>query len=233
MSSERRYTSGEIETIFARAAKRAETAPHTRSDGTGLTLRELTEIGIEAGIPPELVAEAAGSLDRDEALRRMLWLPVGLHRVVSLERNPTEREWERLVADLRETFGATGRIQEHGGLRQWTNGNLYAFVEPTGSGYRLRMGTTKGSAPALLGTGVICLIMALYFFLLPYFVFTDSTLVPALVSAAGAIGTLGYASLSLPAWASTRDRQMAGIAERLTASMAAEALPPERDETRA
>ena len=60
-------------------------------------------------------------------------MPVGVSRTVTSAGNFTEREWERLVVDLRETFDAKGAVKREGSFRQWTNGNLQALVEPTAS----------------------------------------------------------------------------------------------------
>jgi len=54
----------------------------------------------------------------------------------------TDAEWERLVADLRRTFDAKGKVEVQGRLRSWTNGSLQLHVEPEDSGYTVRMRTT-------------------------------------------------------------------------------------------
>ena len=76
-------------------------------------------------------------------------MPIAVGRTLPLPRPLTDREWGMLVTDLRETFGATGRVGEDGNARYWRNGNLHAFVEPAEGGYRLRLGTVKGNAIAL------------------------------------------------------------------------------------
>ena len=115
----------------------------------GLTLAELQAIGHEVGLPPERIFEAASALDRRREVppsRTSLGVPISVGLTVDLPRAPTDREWDMLVAELRTTFRARGRVESTGGSRQWVNGNLHAYVEPTQSGYRLRMGTLKGNA---------------------------------------------------------------------------------------
>src|SRR6185369_2512687 len=65
-----------------------------------------------------------------------------------------EDEWDRLVVDLRETFDARGTIRSDGSLKQWTNGNLQALLEPTATGHRLRLRTVMGAARAQLTAGL-------------------------------------------------------------------------------
>jgi hypothetical protein len=69
---------------------------------------------------------------------RAAGLPIGVGRTVELDRPRSDSDWERLVADLRETFEARGMVRYDGPFRQWTNGNLQALIEPTPSGHRLR-----------------------------------------------------------------------------------------------
>lgn len=161
MSDDRRYTPAEIETIFQIAASEP---PASGGDSArdGLTLPELQTIGEEVGLPPERVAEAAAWLDRRRPVRRLTTAgaPVGLQMSFDLPRAPTDREWGMLVAELRRTFGAEGRIGATGGMWEWRNGNLYAAIEPTKEGYQLRMGTRKGDAPGLALAGLMMLFVA-------------------------------------------------------------------------
>ena len=85
-----------------------------------MTLEELQRIGQEAGIEPARVAQAAATLaarGTPAPMRRSLGVPIGVSRVVDLPRAPTDREWERLVAEFRTTFGTQGRERTSGGLR--------------------------------------------------------------------------------------------------------------------
>ncbi len=154
--TDRRYSEEEVATIFERAAEAQQSARRHLPAGEGMTLADLEEIGRDVGIPTDLVVQAAKSLDRGERPggRSYLGLPVGVGRTVELDRRLTEEEWEHLVVDLRETFDARGRVSSHGSLRQWTNGNLQALLEPTPSGHRLRLKTVRGNAIALMSAGL-------------------------------------------------------------------------------
>lgn len=213
MDNERRFDGEEIEAILDRAVTAREASDAARLPHEGLTLAELKDVGREVGIPAERIEEAARALDRTGGVARTLGLPLSVGRSFALPRPPTDAEWDQLVADLRATFGATGTVHRDGGLRGWTNGNLHAWIEPDGSGYRLRMGTSKGSARQLGAVGAGMLGMS--------GILGTLTAVGADVPLAGAgallamgVGTLVAALGSTPAWARTRLEQIDGVARR-------------------
>jgi hypothetical protein len=224
--TERRYTEDEVAEIFQRATEAQHGGVRRLPSGEGTTLDALQEIGREVGIAPDLIAQAARSLDRRGQLtkRRFLGLPIGVGRTVELERRLSDEEWERLVIDLRETFDARGRLGQDGAFRQWTNGNLQALLEPTEKGHRLRLRTIKGSAYALMmsGLGMLGVAgLALVKALVSGFGVAELSSVATLVALAG--GLFGFGALQLPGWARTRQRQM----EEITARVAASVSPPE------
>jgi hypothetical protein len=224
--TERRYTEDEVAEIFQRATEAQHGGVRRLPSGEGTTLDALQEIGREVGIAPDLIAQAARSLDRRGQLtkRRFLGLPIGVGRTVELERRLSDEEWERLVIDLRETFDARGRLRQDGAFRQWTNGNLQALLEPTEKGHRLRLRTIKGSAYALMmsGLGMLGVAgLALVKALVSGFGVAELSSVATLVALAG--GLFGFGALQLPGWARTRQRQM----EEITARVAASVSPPE------
>jgi hypothetical protein len=164
MTDERRYHDEEIAEIFEAAATPQRSNPRTLSSGDGLTLEQLQEIGREVGVAPERIAEAATALDlRRSALprRTTLGMPISVGRSVTLPRAPTDREWELLVGELRDTFQAQGKEGSRGSVREWTNGNLHASVEPTENGYRLRMGSLKGDAVPINMMGISAILVGL------------------------------------------------------------------------
>lgn len=216
MADERKYREEEVKEIFDLAARRDEIGRPDVSDEGGLTLAELQEVGREVGIEPREIAEAAFALDaRGEGLprRTVLGVPISVGRVVELPRAVTDREWDVLVGDLRETFGAKGKISSQGGVREWTNGNLHAFLEPTATGHRLRLGTQKGSAVPAFIFGAVGLAVGLALFTL--FFFEDlgraSLVIPTLMAILGSV-ILASNVISLPRWAREREGQMEHIA---------------------
>lgn len=232
--SERRYDDAEVTAILARASELPSSASPPSAAGNGLTLAQLQEIGREVGIAPEAIAQAARGLvhGTPHVARRYLGLPLTVTHTVALGRRITDAEWEQLVVQFRDTFDARGKTVVQGGLRQWTNGNLQALVEPTPSGDRLRLRTTKGDARTAVGGGLAIMgisSVGLLVSLLP-----AAAGAPALDAMFGALSVFGagMAALSawrLPRWAETRRQQMQGIAERLTAEppSATPLLPPE------
>lgn len=215
MIDDRRYSEEEVRRIFDEASMAQEEERGRLPAEGGMTLDELRRIGSEVGIRPEHVERAAHSLVTDPASgrRRVLGLPIGVGRTVELDRRLTDREWEALVVDLRETFDARGSVSGSGSFRQWTNGNLQALLEPVGDTQRLRLRTTKGSARALMTAGGVMAAVA-----------TISALVavvfgagdPASAMELGLIGAglFGFGAVQLPVWASTRERQMEAVATR-------------------
>lgn len=224
MTEERTYDEGEVAEIFEAATDAQRTARARMTGGKGLTLRDLHGIAEEVGIPADLITRAAHDVaaPRDAMTRKRMGVPFGVVRTVELPRALTELEWQRLVASLRETFGATGRVEGSGELRQWWNGNLRVLMEPTGSGHRLRMTTTKGDLQPILAMGFSILAMALVLLVAGMVSGTIDVAAPIVLGFLG-IGTLGVGLGRLPFWARTRARQMDEIAARVTEVAA---LPP-------
>lgn len=218
MTDERRYGEDEVSEIFALAASEASSSLPTIREPEGLTLAELQAVGSEVGLAPERVAQAAASLDRSVAAvpsREWFGAPVSVGRVVQLPREATDREWQFLLADLRETFAAKGEVSEHAGVREWSNGNLHAVLEETEAGHRLRLGTRKGNASEIVGLGFVGLAMAVFFTIVMFASGKTggALFIPALFAAAGGTA-LTATRLSLPKWAAEREAQMEHIASR-------------------
>lgn len=225
--TDRRYSEAEVAEIFKRAAEAQQTARRQLPTGEGMTLAALQEIGGEVGIPPELVAQAAQGIDRagSPTGRRVLGLPLGVGRTVELGRKLTDEEWDHLVVDFRETFQARGQVRQDGSLRQWTNGNLQALLEPTPTGDRLRLRTMNGNARGLMLGGLAIVGIALGPAVVAVFETGLGEAIRQLVPMALAGAALfGVGAFRLPRWAQNRARQMEGVAARLT--MLAKTPPP-------
>jgi len=223
MSDERRYRDDEVAEIFEAASLPEVSRPGAQS-AEGLTLTELQAIGREVGISPERIAEAASSLARTQPSiprRTELGMPLSAGHVIDLPRALTDREWALVVADLRETFGARGKESSQGETRQWTNSNLHAFVEPTRTGYRLRLGTVKGDGMALNRMGGFAIVMGLVTGYAPL-LSGHSLALPGMVALGGiGVGAIAYNALRLPRWARLREQQMKEVAERTRALLGA------------
>jgi hypothetical protein len=231
--AERRYSDDEIAAILKLAAERQQlqvtggdaSAGNVVSTDQGMTLAEVQSIAREVGIPGEMIAQAAGSLERagSPAVRRYLGLPIGVGRTVSLGRRLTEQDWERLVTDLRETFDARGRLRDEGAFKAWTNGNLQALLEPTASGHRVRLRTLNGASMAYINTGIAVVGMSAVIELGNALSFLHGA--PGLMLAGIGATMAVIGAIRLPRWARIRERQMEAIASRLAEDPAPPALP--------
>ena len=225
--SDRRFNEEEVAAILKDAAEAQYSDDRLLPSSGGLTLAELQSIGREAGISPEMIQKAAQRFKPgQQPTRRLLGLPLGVAQTVEFDRKLTDEEWERIVADLRETFEAKGVVRQQGSLRQWTNGNLQALLEPTATGQRLRMRTVKGNAPGLIGGGIVIFTAATAALVTAFATgVTHDTglMVSILTSMTGGAGMFGTSALGLPGWARLRQQQMDQIAER--AALMARSLP--------
>ena len=144
MSDRKRYTEDEIAEILEVATSAQETGGSLSRSGSesGLTLEQIQEIGSEVGIAPERIASAVQVVESRKLVgpqKTFLGAPRSVSRVFPIDRPLTDQEWGRMVADLRQTFDAAGRVTSAGDLRTWTNGNLHVYVEPAGAGgYQVR-----------------------------------------------------------------------------------------------
>ncbi len=224
--TERTYKEEEVREILSRAAKQGAQGNAVRAATQGLTLADIQSIGMEVGVDPHAIVQAAATLDArpQKRKRAVLGVPVEVGRTVQLSRALTDREWEQLVAELRATFRAQGQISGSGGLREWRNGNLHASMEPTERGYRLRLGSRKGDAAGVTVLGVVGI--GAGFFAIASMAITEGgmsawpgVLLPPVVIMGGGVGALLTNLVRLPRWARTRERQMDQIAARVLAMM--------------
>src|SRR5262249_12956459 len=218
---ERRFSEAEVSAIFERATEAPRVEQGQTTSGEGMTLAELQAIGREVGISPEQIAAAAQSLDRvPMPPRHVFRLPMGVERTVELNRRLSDEEWERLVVLLRETFHARGRVAGQGSLRQWTNGNLQALLEPTATGQRVRLRTFKSNGPPRMAGGLAMLGIAITGVTPAVLTGVGGDLgMLAGMGALGAMGAMmiGSAIVGLPRWARLRQKQMEDVAAKLEA----------------
>ena len=231
MTNERKYREDEVSEIFAHATSAEGASLPTSAGQDGLTLGELQEVGAEVGLTPERVAAAAAALDAHrEPVSRRSWLgaPVSVGRAVEIPRAATNSEWQVILADLRETFGARGRVDPDGDTRVWSNGHLFAFLEPTETGYRFRLGTHKDGVGLVTAIGgsflaIGLLLLATSGLDAATFGTTFETLIPAVLALVGG-GSVAGNILRLRKWAHLRERQMEQVAGRVRALLAAPAV---------
>ena len=218
----RRFTTPEIEEVFARAAASQQRA---RDADLGLTVEELQAVGAEAGLDPVHVAAAARAVasgEPEEGRESVVGVPVGVHRAATLSAPPSDALWEPVVADLRDTFAARGKTERIGESRIWRNGNLRATLSPSGDGARLRLQTNRRKdTQGLLTVAAVQAVMAAVFSLDALGRDPGTTLFLALMAAA----LFGFALVRQVTWVRARERQMDDVAAR--AQRLAQALAPE------
>lgn len=227
--TEKRFNEAEVAAIFERAAQK----PGGRQlpSGAGMSLAELQEIGREVGLSPESIIQAAQEIDGGGRVAppTFLGLPLGVGLTVELDRKLSDDEWDQFVVDLRETFQARGTVKREGSLRQWTNGNLQALLEPTASGQRVRLRTVMGDARATMVMGLSMFGVAavgLAAALLSGTTVSIGAMKAGEVLAVMGLTVFGMRATRLPGWARTRQRQMEDVAARvaIVASRPASAL---------
>jgi hypothetical protein len=128
-SSNQRYSRDEIQAIFRQAAERQESAQDGDSDGEGLTLDELRQIGAESGLDPSHIEAAARSLASRRSPEAHTRKPSGLERLYGvsasahLERvvpgTVDEATWRDMVATMESVFQNAGDTSQAGALREW------------------------------------------------------------------------------------------------------------------
>jgi hypothetical protein len=215
MSQERKYQEHEIREILDLAIGTDGAHPESFPAVDGLTLLELQEVGREVGLPPNRITQAVAAFEgRGESVPRgtTLGLPTSVGSIVSLPRSPSEREWELLIAELRTTFGGKGVVTSQGSLREWSNGTVHAFIEPTQSGHRLRLEDSRVAAIGGLALGGFLLAFALLILVVllgkddPGYRFA----VPVFFSLIGG-GLIAGSLVPLPRWAREQERRMEHI----------------------
>lgn len=218
---ERRFDDDEVAEIFRQAATPGSPELPAEGSSVGMTLAELQDIGREIGVLPERIAAAAVAIGRSGGAerRKSFGMPISVGRTVELPRAPTDREWDVLVGELREVFDAPGKDSSRGEARRWSNGNLFAVVEPTVAGHRLRLGTRKSDALAYNLTGSVFLLMGLVAMIGMLAAGQSFEIGAVMLSLVGA-GLVGYNAIRLPKWSDERERQMEHIGARALALIA-------------
>jgi len=217
MSPDRRYSEDEIAAIFKKASEEQESAKQRLSENQGLSLAELQEIGGDTGLSADQIARAAASLDvvalEQKPRETFLGVPISASHEIELPGKLSNDNWNRLVAEMRETFRAHGKVDENGEFKTWRNGNLRISVEPTDTGHRFRMSTFKGNAKGTILGSLAGAVVALG-------IITVGTLFTARgISIAGLIYVLGFGGLwfnafRIPYWSRRRQSQMEALAQR-------------------
>ena len=134
----------------------------------------------------------------------------------------SDKDWERLVVDLREIFKGRGEIKQNGSFREWSYKNTHAFVEPTSDGFKLKLESKSADTKAFLYGGIAYIIMAFCFYALlssepdpnMTMVFTMSGLFMS-----GGLGMFITPFFKQPRWVKKKEMQLEEICNRVAAAM--------------
>lgn len=145
--SEQRFTDKEVALILRRAAELEKRAPSAAGlSAKGLTLADLKEIAGEAGIDPELVAQAVAELASSKGLRSgsLLGGPEPVQREVRATRGElTKTGMGQLVRVVDEEVRDQGIVQEALGHVRWTSQGRFlstqVSLEPRGGETLIRV----------------------------------------------------------------------------------------------
>jgi plasmid stability protein len=225
LGKERKYSDHEVREILDLAIGKEDAPARAITAANGLTLTQLQEVGREVGLPPQRVAQAVAAFEgRGQLVPRgkSLGLPVSVGSVVPLPRSLSDREWELLIAELRTTFGVKGEVTSHGNLREWSHGTLQAVLEPTETGYRLRLADTSLAVGGIALGGMFLAFALLIFVVLLGKVDPGAKFaVPVFFSLVGG-GLIGGTAMMVPGWAREQEKRMKHIGSYAVSLLAAE-----------
>lgn len=226
MPSDRRFSEREIREVFERAAAQQQAAAQ---EADGLTLAEMQEVAVSAGLDPAFVARAAQAValgEPEQGRTATGPIPTGVYRTELLPGPPTDALWAALLSDLRHTFNAEGKARDDGHMREWRNGNLRATLEPAGAGSRLSLRTRRdGQAGVVVNLGVLMTVglLAVAISLIGYG--DAETAIGWLWMVFGGAAGMTGAWVGQRSWVTAREGQMEDVATRAR-DRSADALPP-------
>lgn len=121
----RRFDDEEVSRILERAAELQHRAPLAPRETAGMTLAELEQVAVEAGIDPQHVRDAAAALERPASVAggAVLGAPMRLEleRVVDGEISPAA--YEALAETIRQTISSQGYVSTVGKSFEWNSAN--------------------------------------------------------------------------------------------------------------
>ncbi len=116
----RNFSKEEAQRIFSLAAERQQTTQSKEADQ--LSLEDLEEAGLAAGIDPAFIRAAASDLlrpDRATEQRYFLGFPVELRESHILSIPYTDENWKKLVDIFTDVYKKPGVTREVGTTRRW------------------------------------------------------------------------------------------------------------------
>ncbi len=118
----RKFTKDEAQRIFSLAAERQQTT--LDEDTNQLSIADLIEAGVAAGIDPAFISEAASDLlrpDRTTEQRKFLGFPIEFRESHILPVDFTEENWKKSVDIFTLVYGKPGKTIEVGTTHRWSS----------------------------------------------------------------------------------------------------------------
>ena len=219
----RRYSEEEAQRIFAHVAERQRDA---LAADAGLSIEDLQEAARAAGLDPDLVLQAAVSLDAPapERSQTLLGAPVEVVRQRMIPEPVSDETWAQIVAEARRAFGGVGIAGQIGRLREWTlvsskasNQNITTrlALEPTPEGTRLTLSrNVRDMALGFTIAGAVNAGMAVLFWVLFALGVQAEFAIPALILTLLAIGFGGGSQVGLRLWETSQANTFTSFLDR-------------------
>src|SRR5687767_11432039 len=122
LPSRRRYSDDEVALIIQRASELQQADAAAREPGSGLSLTELEEVALEAGLDPALVRRAAADVDTrqpSDVFSRLLGAPTRIQVGRTVDGELPAEAFELLVNELRRTLADSGQASVLGRTLAW------------------------------------------------------------------------------------------------------------------
>ncbi len=167
MTDDRTFSDEEIARIFEEAAKETQ-----EDDREGLTLSDLKEIGAASGLSAAAVERAASRLNqvvqpstekkmgevigtiRMNPRKKTVFNELGVSGNVELPRHLSEAEWAELVAEIRTTFDAKGKVKALNPREEWYDKGISVVRERSPLKDRLRLSSSNRARKLFIRFGL-------------------------------------------------------------------------------
>lgn len=124
----RRFDDEEVSRILERAAELQHHSPLAPRETSGMTLAELEQVALEAGIDPQHVRDAAAALEREVPAtlsggRALLGAPIRLELERAVDGEIAPAAYEALAETIRQTISTPGYVSTLGKSFEWNSAN--------------------------------------------------------------------------------------------------------------
>jgi hypothetical protein len=119
----KKFSSHEVDEILRRAAQLQSQRQIGQDKREGWSLHQVQRLGTEAGLDPHLVAKAAMESRGQTGKFYLLGAPHELCVQRTIQGELSEKDWQGIVLELRETFCRRGNAMVSAVRREWASGN--------------------------------------------------------------------------------------------------------------